>query len=130
MFSRSIAVMLTTFLPTLAVILPLGSVHTANNIVAGVLATLLAGLSLVDNRFRYAVATIGGYVALSPFLYWSTLTEKVLAVSWGVTVFFAMIGPFSEAPRVTRVRIPATIVHAREVPGPAHAHEPETRAAA
>ena len=128
MFSRSIGVLLTTFLPTLAVILPLGSVHTTSNLVAGILASLLAGLSLVDNRFRFAVATIGFYVALSPFLFWSTLTEKVLAVSWGVTTFTAMIGPFSEAPRITRSRVPAIV--APKTSAPPAVYQPERRAAA
>ena len=47
-------------------------------------------------------------MALSPFIFTSTLIEEVLTVSWGVTIFVCMIGPFSEAPRVEIVGVPQT----------------------
>jgi hypothetical protein len=106
MLSRSIAILIGTWLPMLAVILPLGPVHTANAIVAGVAATLLSLAALADDRARIAAAVVGGWVALSPFIFDSTLLEKVLTVSWGVTTFVCLIGPFSASPRVDVVRVP------------------------
>lgn len=110
MLSRSIAIIIGTWLPMLAVVLPIGPVHTANAIVAGIVGTLLSLAALSDNRARYAAAVVGAWVALSPFIFDSTLIEKVLTVSWGVTMFSCMIGPFSEAPRVELVRAAATHV--------------------
>jgi hypothetical protein len=103
MFSRCVAILIGAWLPMLAGILPLGPTHTANAIVAGTLATLFSLASLSDNRFRTATAVVGAWVALSPFVFDSTLVEKVLTVSWGVTMFTCMIGPFSDKP----VTIPA-----------------------
>jgi hypothetical protein len=106
MFSRSIAILIGTWLPMLAVILPLGPAHTANAIVAGVAATLLSFAALADDRARVGAAAVGAWVALSPFIFDSTLLEKVLTVSWGVTTFVCLIGPFSASPRVEVVRGP------------------------
>jgi hypothetical protein len=96
--------MLGTWLPMLAVVLPLGPVHTVNAIVAGIAATLLSLAALSDDRARIGAAVVGGWVALSPFIFSSTLIEKVLTVSWGVTTFACMIGPFSASPRSELVR--------------------------
>jgi hypothetical protein len=98
MLSRCIAILIGTWLPMLAVILPVGPTQTANAIIAGVLATALSLASLSDNRFRVATAVVGGWVALSPFLFSSTLLERVLTVSWGVTILVCMVGPFSDKP--------------------------------
>jgi hypothetical protein len=106
MFSRSVAILIGAWLPMLAGILPLGPTHTANAIVAGTLATLFSLASLSDNRFRTATAVVGAWVALSPFLFDSTLVEKVLTVSWGVTMFTCMIGPFSDKPVTIPARAP------------------------
>jgi hypothetical protein len=94
----------------LAGILPLGPTHTANAIVAGTLATMFSLASLSDNRFRIATAVVGGWVALAPFLFDSTLVEKVLTVSWGVTMFSCMIGPFSDKPVTIRTPVLAAKV--------------------
>ena len=118
MFSRCVAILIGTWLPMLAVILPLGPTHTVNAIFAGTLATLLSLASLADNRFRIATAVVGGWVALAPFVFDSTLVEKVLTVSWGVTMFTCMIGPFSDKP----VTIPA---RAPEAKAPVVETEPE-----
>lgn len=104
MFSRCVAILIGTSLPMLAGILPLGPTHTANAIVAGIVGTMLSLASLSDNRFRIATAAVGAWVALAPFVFDSTLVEKVLTVSWGVTMFVCMIGPFSDKP----VTLPAT----------------------
>ena len=45
-------------------------------------------------------------MALAPFVFDSTLLEKVLTVSWGVTMFVCMIGPFSDKP--VTIRTPAS----------------------
>jgi hypothetical protein len=107
MLSRSIAILIGTWLPMLAVMLPIGPVHTANAIVAGIAATLLSLAALADDRARIGAAVVGAWVALSPFIFDSTLLEKVLTVSWGVTTFVCLIGPFSERPRVEAVPAPA-----------------------
>jgi hypothetical protein len=107
MLSRSVAILIGAWLPMLGVVLPLGPVHTANALIAGIAATLLSVAALSDNRARIATAVIGGWVALSPFIFDSTLIEEVLTVSWGVTMFVCMIGPFSQAPRVEVVGAPA-----------------------
>src|SRR5262245_47042583 len=108
MLSRSIAIVLGTWFPMLAVILPLGPVHTVNAIVAGTIATLLSFAALSDDRARIGAAVVGGWVALSPFILPATLLEKVLTVSWGVTMFVCMIGPFAQSPRVSFVPVPVT----------------------
>jgi hypothetical protein len=105
MLSRGLAVLIGAWLPMLAVILPLGPTHTANAIVAGIVATALSFASLSDIRFRVATAAVGGWVALSPFVFSATVVEKVLTVSWGVTMFVCMIGPFSDKP--VTIRVPA-----------------------
>jgi hypothetical protein len=102
-----------------AATLPLSTPHMVNLMAAGILATLLSFGSLIDNRFRYGVALIGGWVALSPFVMWSTLIEGVVAVSSGVAMFVFMMGPFSEAPRVSFSRALAVApLVPREEPGP------------
>jgi len=106
MFSRCVAILIGAWLPMLAGILPLGPTHTANAIVAGTLATLFSLASLSDNRFRIATAVVGAWVALAPFVFDSTLLEKVLTVSWGVTMFTCMIGPFSDKPVTLQARAP------------------------
>ena len=110
MLSRSVAILIGAWFPMLAVILPLGPVHTVNAIVAGIAATLLSFAALSDNRARVAAAVVGGWVALSPFIFDSTMLEKVLTVSWGVTIFVCMIGPFSDSPHAEVVRAPETHV--------------------
>jgi hypothetical protein len=107
MLSRSVAILIGAWLPMLGVILPLGPVHTANALIAGIAATLLSFAALSDDRARIGAAVIGGWVALSPFIFDSTLIEKVLTVSWGCTMFACLIGPFSQAPHVEVVRAPA-----------------------
>jgi hypothetical protein len=111
MLSRSIGILIGVWLPMLAVSLPIGPVHTANALIAGILATVLSLAALADDRARIATAVVGAWVALSPFVFTSTLIEEVLTVSWGMTIFFCMIGPFSAAPsaeiaRVAPTRIP------------------------
>ena len=106
MFSRSVAILIGAWLPMLAGILPLGPTHSANAIVAGTLAALFSLASLTDNRFRTATAVVGAWVALAPFVFDSTLVEKVLTVSWGVTMFVCMIGPFSDKPVTIPARVP------------------------
>jgi hypothetical protein len=107
MFSRSIAIVFGSWLAMLAVVLPIGPFHMVHAIVAGTLATLLSLAALADDRARIATAAVGAWVALSPFIFPSTLIEEVLTVSWGVTMFVGMIGPFSEAPQVEVQRVPA-----------------------
>lgn len=106
MLSRSVAILIGSWLPMLAVMLPLGRFHTANAIIAGIAGTLLSLAAMSDDRGRIGAAVVGAWVALSPFIFPATLLEKVLTVSWGVTMFVCMIGPFSHAPVVTASRAP------------------------
>jgi len=108
MLSRSISILISAWLPMLAAVLPIGPVHLTNALICGTLATLLSFAALSDNRARIAMAVVGAWVALSPFIFDSTLTEQVLTVSWGVLTFVHLIGPFSDAPRVTVSRVPET----------------------
>jgi hypothetical protein len=108
MLSRSMGIIIGAWLPMLAVVLPIGPVHEANALIAGIIGTLLSMAALADNRARYAAAVVGAWVALSPFILDSTLIEKVLTVSWGTAMFASLIGPFSESPRVELVRAPET----------------------
>jgi hypothetical protein len=116
MFSRMLAIFISSWLPVMGVILPVSAAHRANALVAGIAATVLAALSLVDNRARYGAALVGAWVALSPFLILqSTLLEEVMTVSWGVVMFTWLIGPFSASPAVTWSR-PAAAPAARPEP--------------
>jgi hypothetical protein len=108
MLSRSISILIGAWLPMLAAVLPIGPVHLRNALICGTIATLLSFAALSDNRARIAMAVVGAWVALSPFIFDSTLIEQVLAVSWGVVTFVHLIGPFSDAPRVTFSRVPET----------------------
>ena len=76
MFSRSIAILLASFLPAAALILPLGPAHKVSAIVSGALAMLLGGLSMTYDRARFGAAAVGGWVALTAFIFPSTLLER------------------------------------------------------
>ncbi|HLK92653.1 MAG TPA: hypothetical protein VKZ18_22350 [Polyangia bacterium] len=109
MFSRAFAIMLAPALPAAALILSFGSTHTANALIAGSLATLLAGFALVDRRFGTLAALVGAWVALTAFIFPSTFVEQTFTASWGITIFTCLGGPLSDAPRVTRTAaLPAT----------------------
>jgi hypothetical protein len=99
MFARCLALLFIPILPFVPLMAPFGPAHATSAIVAGVVATVLAALALVDDRARVALAVVGGWVALSPFILRSTLTEEVIAVCWGVSTFMLMAGPFSARPR-------------------------------
>ncbi|HVU52360.1 MAG TPA: hypothetical protein VHL80_16815 [Polyangia bacterium] len=104
MLSRMLAIVISSWLPVLGAILPVSAAHRANALIAGIACTALAAFSLVDRRARFGAALVAAWVALVPFLFLdSTLLEKVLTVTWGVTMFSWLIGPFSERPRVTWV---------------------------
>jgi hypothetical protein len=104
MFSRMLAILLSSCLPALGVILPFSEVHRTNALVAGIAGTILAAFSLVDRRARIGAAIVGAWVALSPFVIPSTLLEQTVTVTWGVLTFQWLLGPFSEAPHVTFTR--------------------------
>jgi hypothetical protein len=123
MFSRMIAIFVSSFLPTLGVILPMSGAYRANALIAGTLATALVAFSLVDQRARLWAAVIGAWVSFMPFIVPSTLTEKTLNVMWGVAMFTFLIGPFSEEHASVWVRATAT---KRDEPE----HQPDFRAAA
>jgi hypothetical protein len=98
MLSRVLGLFIATWLPTLALILPMGRFHQANALAAGLAASVLAAFSLVSDRARVGAALIGAWVAFTPFVFRSTLMELTLAVSWGVTMFASLTGPFSQTP--------------------------------
>lgn len=99
MFGRCLALLFIPVLPWVPLMAPLSRVHAANAIIAGIIATACAAFSLVDNRARVAAAVVGGWVALSPFIFPATLLVEWIAVSWGVCTFLLMVGPFSDRPR-------------------------------
>jgi hypothetical protein len=103
MFARCLALLIIPILPFVPLMAPLSRAHTANAIVAGTIAAVLACFSLVDNRARIALALVGGWVAFSPFAFRATLLEETIAVCWGVSTFLLMAGPFSHRPRSTFV---------------------------
>jgi hypothetical protein len=105
MLSRCLALLIVPTLPFLPLMLPLGAPHAANAVVAGCVAAALALFSLIDDRARFGVAAVGAWVALSAFIFRSTLLDEIVAVGWGVTTFALMAGPFSE--RFTIFRTPA-----------------------
>jgi hypothetical protein len=116
MFSRSLAILVASFLPALAMILPVSNPVLVNAMTAGIAGTILAALSLGNDRARYAAAILGAWTATLPFLFMSTLLEKELCVSWGVLMFAHLIGPFSE-PHVV------TVTRAVPTPGPSELPE-------
>ena len=101
MLCRMLVIVISSWLPALAVILPIDAAHRANGLVAGIAATVLSALSLVDLRARFGAAL---------------LLETVLAVSSGVTMFSWLIGPFSQSPHVTWVKATAAAVAATPAP--------------
>lgn len=96
MFVRSLAILISTWLPCAALILPFGRAHTVNALVAGTLAVVLSGFSLSSRRIGTLVSVIGVWVALTAFLFPSTLLEEEVVVSWGVVMFICMFAPFRE----------------------------------
>ena len=102
MFSRSIGILFVSFLPAGALILPLSPAHTVNALVAGILAMVLAGLSMAYDRARIGTAIIGAWVALTAFIFPSTLMEEILTVSWGTLMLATMAGPLSASPQIFR----------------------------
>jgi hypothetical protein len=103
MFSRTIALIVASWLPCLAAILPFSPGHAVNATVAGLAATLFAGLAMVNDRARFAASLLGAYIAFTPLFSRGTLLEMVVQTCWGVTMFVFLGGPFSAAPVATRV---------------------------
>jgi len=103
MFSRSLALLISPWLPCAALILPFGPVHTVNALVAGTLAVALSGFSLSSRRVGSLVSAIGIWVALTGFIFPSTLLEEVVVVSWGAVMFICMFAPFREPVRATEI---------------------------
>ena len=99
MFARSLAVLISSWLPCAALILPFGRAHTLNALIAGTLAVVLSGFSLSSTRIGNLVSVIGVWVALTGFIFPSTLLEEVVVVSWGVVMFICMFAPFREPAR-------------------------------
>jgi hypothetical protein len=103
MLSRVIAILLAPALPAAALILPFGPAHTANALIAGSLAVVLAGFALVDRRVGTMAALIGAWVTLTAFIFPSSFIEQVVTSCWGIAIFTCLGGPLSEAPRVERI---------------------------
>ena len=101
MLSRCFAILVAPLLAFAPLVLPIGPTHATNAVIAGTLALLLSALSLTFDRARVATAIVGGWVALTAFIFQSTLLEEVVTVSWGVSMFVLMAGPFSNPPRVS-----------------------------
>jgi hypothetical protein len=123
MFSRSLALLISPWLPCAALILPFGRAHTVNALVAGTLAVALSGFSLSSRRIGSLVSAIGIWVALTGFIFPSTLLEEVVVVSWGAVMFICMFAPFREPAQATAapatlpvVNAPASLPAVRGVP--------------
>jgi hypothetical protein len=99
MLGRCLALLFIPVLPWVPLMAPFGRVQAANAIIAGIIAIVCAAFSLVDYRARVAAAVVGGWVALSPFIFRATLLEEWILVTWGVCTFVLMVGPFSDRPR-------------------------------
>ena len=99
MLTRCLALLFVPILPFVPLMVPLSPAHATSAVIAGIVATLLVAFALIDDRARWAIAAVGGWVALSPFIFRSTLTEQVITVCWGVSTFVFMAGPFSARPR-------------------------------
>jgi hypothetical protein len=104
MLSRAVGIFIASWLPALAVILPLSAFHRANTLVAGLMATALSALAMVSDRARAGAAIVGAWVAFTPLVVRSSLLELVLCGCWGVTMFVSLGGPFSQTAQTTWVR--------------------------
>ena len=102
MLTRSLAILLAPWLPLAALILPMGTAHRTDDLVAGTIATILSALALASDRARIGAAVVGGWVALTAFIFPSTLLEAMVALSWGTLMLAWLAGPFSAAPAVSR----------------------------
>jgi hypothetical protein len=102
MFTRSLAIMLAPLLPMAALIFPMGALHRIDDLVAGVVATLLSAFALGSDRARIAAAVVGGWVAVAALAFPGTLLEEAVALSWGMLMMSWLAGPFSAPPRVFR----------------------------
>ena len=102
MLSRSIAILLASWLPAAALILPMGTPHTIDDLIAGAIAVLLSALAMSYDRARLAAALVGVWVAMTAFVFTSTLLEEVVAVCWGTMMFTSLMGPLSRPPQSTR----------------------------
>ena len=102
MLTRSLAILLAPWLPLAALILPMGAAHRIDDLVAGTIATILSALALASDRARIGAAVVGGWVALTAFIFPSTLLEAMVALSWGTLMLAWLAGPFSTAPQVSR----------------------------
>ena len=107
MLSRSLAILFASWLPVAALILPLGPAHRISALVSGILGTALSGFALASDRARVGGAIIGAWVALTAFIFPSTLLEEVIALSWGISMVACLAGPFSAPPATFRVAVRA-----------------------
>lgn len=108
MLSRSLAILLGSWLPVVALIFPLGTAHRVSALVSGIVGTALSAFALASDRARLGAAVVGAWVALTAFIFPSTLLEEVIALSWGISMVACLAGPFSTAPAVDRVASRAT----------------------
>jgi hypothetical protein len=116
MFARSLAILVSPWLPCAALIFPFGRAHTVNALVAGTLAVALSAFSLTSRRIGSLVSAIGVWVALTAFILPSTLLEEVVAVSWGVVMFICMFAPFKELGRATEAAaVPVSVTSSMAV---------------
>jgi hypothetical protein len=64
------------------------------------------------------VSAIGIWVALTGFIFPSTLLEEVVVVSWGAVMFICMFAPFREPARATEVAALPVVSTPASVPAP------------
>jgi len=110
MLARCLALLFIPTLPFIPLMADFGPAATANDLLAGGVAGVLALFSLVNRRAQVALALVGAWVAFSPFLFRMSLLEEAVAVVWGVSTFVLTMGPFSDPHRVfvTAAAAPAT----------------------
>jgi hypothetical protein len=113
MWSRTVSIVIASWLPCLVALLPFGRVHAANALIAGTAATILSAFAMGgDGRIRAVVCALGAWVAFTPLVVHGTLLEMVVEICWGVSmfVFIFMGGPFSAPHEVTRVRAAVVVL--------------------
>jgi hypothetical protein len=124
MSTRMLAALVSSWLPTLGVILPMSGAYRLNALIAGTLATVLAAFSVVDDRARYGAAALAAWTGLMFLVVDATIIELAVNGGWAVAMFTWLLGPFSASPAVTWVR-PEPVRLAGQP-----AYEPVERAAA
>lgn len=122
MLTRLLAILLAPVLPMAALIFPMSAAHRIDALICGVAASALSAFALASDRARIAGAVVAAWVALTAFIFPSTLLEEMIALSWGTLMVAWLAGPLSAQPRV--------FIEKAALPSPTEEHEPHLPLAA